>query len=222
MLLSQQYADHVPFAEISAILNLGVFSGSELPLLQGVLPEDGAMICVDPFGSEKLHDFVARDTAGDDRIDIVQAAIAGRQGTRSFQNLGGATTAVMKETPASFQVPAVTLRQILDRRPELYTNLLIKTDIEGAEIGILDDLIAVANQNRAALAISVYHSREQFTLIPNRLIDELEGYRYHFKRYRPFPAEAIFYAIPRELTQVNATHPYKRVWPEDMARSIQD
>jgi hypothetical protein len=98
----------------------------------------------------------------------------------------------------------------------LYSNLLIKTDIEGGEIGILDDLIAVSNRNRAVLAISIYHSREQFTLIPNRLIDELEGYRFHFNRYRPFPAEAIFYAIPEELTRVNAANPYKWVWPEDL------
>jgi hypothetical protein len=94
LLLSQQYADHVPFAEINGILNLGVFSGSELPLLQAVLPENGVMTCVDPFGSEKLRDFIARDAARDHRIDFVQAAIAGREGTRSFQNLGGATTAV--------------------------------------------------------------------------------------------------------------------------------
>ena len=219
LILSQHYVDYVPFSEVRSILDLGVFSGSELAILGAALPQDGAITCVDPFGSDKLSSFIASEVARDNRFDFVRAAIAGRSGTLSFKDQGGATAAVRDDGSATFTVPAVTLHQILDQRPELLTNLLIKTDVEGAEIDILDDLIAVSKQNRAILAVSIYHSAEQYTLIPEKLMDSLEGYHFHFNRYRPDPKEGVLYAIPDEYGEMDINNPYKRIWPDTAART---
>lgn len=77
----------------------------------------------------------------------------------------------------------------------------IKMDIEGAEYYALRGGIGVIKRDRPILAISIYHSVEDFYKIPNYLIDFLKNYNFYIRHHALLLCETVLYAIPKELTQ---------------------
>ncbi len=76
---------------------------------------------------------------------------------------------------------------------------LIKMDIEGAELAALKAGIETIKRYRPQLAISIYHSNEEFVSIPLYLGENLQNYTYKLGHYSPSICETILYAIPKEL-----------------------
>lgn len=75
----------------------------------------------------------------------------------------------------------------------------IKMDIEGAELPALKGGIETIKKDRPQLAISIYHSVEDFLEIPKFLHQELENYTFKIGHYSPTKVETVLYAIPNEL-----------------------
>ncbi len=75
---------------------------------------------------------------------------------------------------------------------------LIKTDIEGAEMPMLKSAIKTIQKCRPQLAISIYHSDEDFVNIPLFLAQNLENYIFKLGQYSPDVYETVLYAIPKE------------------------
>lgn len=75
----------------------------------------------------------------------------------------------------------------------------IKMDIEGAEREALKGGIETIKKCRPQLAISIYHSNDDFIKIPLYLYESLENYIFKLGHYAPRSAETVLYAIPKEL-----------------------
>lgn len=75
----------------------------------------------------------------------------------------------------------------------------IKMDIEGAELSALKGGIKMIKEHRPQLAISIYHSSEDFVNIPLYLKENLENYKFRLGHYSPKLSETVLYAIPKEL-----------------------
>ncbi len=75
----------------------------------------------------------------------------------------------------------------------------IKMDIEGAELPALKGGIQTIKRERPILAISVYHSLEDFWKIPQYLMSELKEYRYYVRHHSLIFSETVLYGIPKEL-----------------------
>ena len=75
----------------------------------------------------------------------------------------------------------------------------IKMDIEGAELSALRGGINTIKKCRPQLAISIYHSSEDFINIPLYLKENLENYKFRLGHYSPRLSETVLYAIPNEL-----------------------
>lgn len=75
----------------------------------------------------------------------------------------------------------------------------IKMDIEGAEFHALTGGINLIKRERPILAISIYHSLEDFWKIPQYLMAELENYRYYVRHHALIFCETVLYAVPNEL-----------------------
>lgn len=73
-------------------------------------------------------------------------------------------------------------------------------DIEGAELSALEGGIGTIKKCRPQLAISIYHSDEDFINIPLFLNDILENYKFKIGHYHPSLCETILYDIPSELS----------------------
>lgn len=74
----------------------------------------------------------------------------------------------------------------------------IKLDVENAELEVLKGAEKVLIQQRPQLAISIYHSDEQFFTIPLYLKKMLKNYEFRFAHYSPRYTESVVYGIPKE------------------------
>lgn len=59
--------------------------------------------------------------------------------------------------------------------------------------------IKTIEKYRPQLAISIYHSSEDFVNIPLYLKENLEHYKFRLGHYSPGLSETVLYAIPDEL-----------------------
>lgn len=76
---------------------------------------------------------------------------------------------------------------------------LIKMDIEGSELPALRGGKETIKSDRPQLAISIYHSNDDFINIPLYLYKELENYTLRIGHYSFDHCETVLYAIPNEL-----------------------
>lgn len=75
----------------------------------------------------------------------------------------------------------------------------IKMDIEGAEYPALCGGIRLIKRDRPILAISIYHSLDDFFRIPYYLMEQLDCYHYYIRHHALTFSETVLYAIPDEL-----------------------
>lgn len=73
----------------------------------------------------------------------------------------------------------------------------IKMDIEGAEYEALKGGINSIKRERPILAISIYHSLEDFWKIPIYLMSNLENYDFYIRHHALICCETVLYAIPK-------------------------
>lgn len=74
---------------------------------------------------------------------------------------------------------------------------LIKMDIEGAETSALKGGLEVIKRDRPVLAISIYHSIEDYYEIMKILLAELKEYNYYIRHHSMVFCETVLYAIPK-------------------------
>ena len=75
----------------------------------------------------------------------------------------------------------------------------IKMDIEGADMPALEGGIKTIPEGRPQLALSIYHSNEDFVNIPLYLNKNLKNYHFKLGHYSPWRSETVLYAIPEEI-----------------------
>lgn len=74
---------------------------------------------------------------------------------------------------------------------------LIKMDIEGAETNALLGGMNVIKRDRPVLAISIYHTVEDYYNIMKLLMKELTEYKYYVRHHSMVFCETVLYAIPQ-------------------------
>jgi len=82
----------------------------------------------------------------------------------------------------------------------------IKMDIEGAELDALKGAERTILRDRPKLAISLYHSLEDFETIPNYLKSLGIGYTYYLGHYTLFENETVLYAVPKKQGLMQKAH----------------
>ena len=75
----------------------------------------------------------------------------------------------------------------------------IKMDIEGSEFPALKGGIKTICRERPVLAISIYHSIEDYWRIPKYLMHELPQYKWYVRHHALVLSETVLYGIPCEL-----------------------
>jgi FkbM family methyltransferase len=109
----------------------------------------------------------------------------------------GGRPGVVLEGLETLTFETATLETIA-RRLNLARMDLVKSDVEGAEIALLDGAWTALRRFRPQLAISIYHQPSHFIDIPLRIAAELPSYRFFLRSYHFISNETILYAIPKE------------------------
>jgi len=186
-----QYNDYISLDQNSIVINCGVENGMELKLFNGVRE----IYNIDPGGDrylDKSVSYMMKDSPT--KINFIESVL--------YENTDVYT--LTEDKTESIQV--TTIKEVIDKI-KIDRLDLIKTDIEGAERFMCDDLIDACNRFKTQLAISIYHTNHarefneqlyDLVDIPSKLIDALsETYDFYMKRYSYERWELIFYAIPK-------------------------
>jgi FkbM family methyltransferase len=75
--------------------------------------------------------------------------------------------------------------------------VIIKMDIEGAELEALKGASKTITSCNTRLAISVYHKPEDLITIPQYILSLNANYELYLRHYEPYSAELVLYAIPK-------------------------
>lgn len=168
-----------------------IFLGTLAPAAQLVAVE------ADPA----IHEVLERNlrSFGLERASAVHAAVAARAGKVSFRQEGSHSGRIpLGGEPGDLSVPAVRLRDLVDGEVDL-----LKLDVEGAELSILEESEDVLESVQRVFVEYHSHVAEPQTL--DRLLALLtrKGFRYHIRPAfcldRPFVARRLLLGMDLQL-----------------------
>lgn len=81
----------------------------------------------------------------------------------------------------------------LDNRIESAS--LIKLDVEGAEIHVLEGARRIISQQKPKLAISAYHLPDDFSMLSDKVLSIRDDYRFKMRHYSPILFDTVLYAF---------------------------
>ena len=187
-----QYADYIKLDENSVIINCGVENGMELKLFNGV----SEIYNIDP----------GKDNYLDNTVKYILEKTKTKHhfiGYALYSDVGISTES---EKGKKFEIK--TLTDII-KKYDIKKISLIKSDIEGAERLMVDDLIQICTKYNSQLAISIYHTNRNggadealldLVDIPLKLIKALRNnYNFYFNNYCYERWEGILYCIPKNF-----------------------
>jgi FkbM family methyltransferase len=209
-----QYTDYVRISPEDVVLNCGVHGGQELLHYLAHLGPDGMCVNIDPLGHAYLTNEV-RTAISQSPSKIIEIAAALHDEPALLElpvepggmAVGNSVGLQIQGAPSQC-FRAVTLENLV-AEAGLEKIDHIKMDIEGSEERALAGGIEVIKRFRPGLAISIYHTPDQFLDIPLFLAEHLRNYHFFVRNYHFISNETILYAIPNE-------RPYTR-----RSRSIQ-
>lgn len=187
--LNNQYFDYNRIPEQSTIINIGVNDGFEIPFFLAEKPK--LLLNIDPTGEESLNKYVKhfyKNYSRQTKIIFCKDFL--------YKN-----DFVYKKNIAS---NPTTLKIIIEKY-KLEKIDFIKSDIEGMETELVNELESIMKKFRPIVAISIYHLDKtksdvnfQYTDIPLRLMQFCKDYLFTINHYTYHRSETILYCIPRE------------------------
>lgn len=185
---NEQYQDYLNFKNAN-LINLGVDDGFEIPLF--LSSNLNKLINVDPSGDRKLNSYTKRFISF--FKNIVKFDYSCLYNSNFFKDKN---------------IKITNLKSLIDKY-DCQKNLIIKSDIEGAEVSLVDELPEIIKKYRPQLAISIYHidnskfpENYQLVSLPKKIIDICKNYYFFLNHYSHNRRETIFYAIPIEKCEM--------------------
>lgn len=206
-LIKKQYLDKINKNEVKNLFDIGFHDGFNVIAYNKLLPNLSKI-----YGFEVIYDVVRKkyleDFLPQDKLKIVPLALGDCNKELNFyinrNHLPGSF--VSEITPSKINmgtnfehriVNVTTIDNFCEEggiQPDF-----IKMDIEGAEMAALLGGIKTIQECRPQLAISIYHSVDDFIDIPVYLDRNLKNYHYAIGHYSAWLPETVLYAIPEEL-----------------------
>jgi hypothetical protein len=203
LLENSQYQDYLNYDNYPTVINLGVFTGAEIPFF--LSKNINSIINVDPTGEEMLDPYtkVFVNFFRDKCIFMKKYLYSDAHIYNKLLPDNYKEIIYYEYTDEDF--PSTNLFEIFEGlKDDQKNNCIIKSDIEGLEYDMLSELPKIIEKYRPQLAISIYHIdtrlypiNSHLTLIPKKIIESCENYNFMVKHYSNNRRETIFYAIPK-------------------------
>lgn len=197
----KKYKDEIPYfnskltsMKIDRLFDCGAFDGDSAHDFVAVFDDYEKIFEFepDPTNVEKIKARVQNESIRD--LTIVQKGVWSETTTLRFASEGKSSSNVSDKGDI-----AIDVIKIDDMYDEFTHNSLIKMDIEGSEMAALSGAARVIREISPALAICVYHKRDDLITIPQYIDSLVETDTYdYFVGYQGLDlAELVFYAVPK-------------------------
>ena len=202
----KQYFEYINKNAIKTIYDGGFCNGIHALAFRKLLPNLEKLFAFEPMYEKFKDEIIDYYLRKENFTQIINKAMWEKDCELEFcenimsspaSRVAGANGLDIKSNEISLKVPATTIDTIREK-----TGLkadFIKMDIEGSELNALIGAKETIKKDRPQLAISIYHSNDDFVDIPLYLKSELKDYKFYLGHYSFDYCESLMYAIPKEL-----------------------
>ena len=201
----KHYFEYIKPEKIQTVIDAGAYDGlfslmflKKFPNCQKVYSFEP---CYESFKAPILDDIIKREN----RIEIIPKGLWSKQTKIEFrEELEAKVGSGIVSVKTDFNRPQKIISIDTDTIDNFAANKdikidFIKMDIENSEMNALKGALKTITAQRPQLAISIYHTNEQFLDIPVFLAKNLKDYIFRLGHYSTGELETVLYAIPTEL-----------------------
>jgi hypothetical protein len=73
---------------------------------------------------------------------------------------------------------------------------LIKIDVEGAELQVINGMKKTLSQSRPVITLSLYHNPQDIWTLPELLFNLCDNYSFFIRQHYFNSFDSVFYAVP--------------------------
>ncbi len=203
---SGHYLDFINKDIITTAFDIGAYDAYNSLVFKANFKNCNQIYSFEPIYEECKNDLLVPFIEEDNKIKIIKKAIWNKSGKSNFKE-------IPNERYKSGLVDVSSMKSHLERVQSLETISIdefieqekikkldfVKMDIENAELAAIEGGLSSIIKHRPQLAISIYHSGEQYTDILIKLNESLTDYVYKIGHYdNKSVSETVLYAIPKE------------------------
>ena len=204
------YLEYINRDAIKTIIDAGFFNGCNSLVFHKYFKNHKKTYAFEPMYEKDKTEFFDKLIKKADFCEIIPYCLYDKETKLNFaeqpSGMSGCKVLNNKEDLKSHQnlieVDAISA-DIYNSKYGLDKIDFIKMDIEGSEMNALKGAINTIREDRPQLAISIYHSLDDFVQIPVYLKEILDNYIFRLGHYNCNFAETVLYAIPKELYKEN-------------------
>ncbi len=182
----RQYLDHVILNKKNTVIEGGMFDGTNTRQFAEIVGPEGKVIAFDPLPA-RIPDLPPQ-------VVVENMALWKETTTLYLLDKGAGSTVSRTQADNAKPIRAVDLDSYLRGQHADY----IKLDVEGAELEVLQGAAETIRRHRPQLAVSIYHSPQDYFQVPLKIFSICTGYLFFLESYSPSMGDKILIAIPEE------------------------
>ena len=202
----KHYFEFIKKSKIKTVLDIGAYDCTHSLLFLAKFPNVKKVYAFEPLYETFKKDFLDElIKPNNNKIEIIKKAVWDKEEVLEFQQHKYETCSKLvkiapptEDTVNVIKVQTISVDKFAQQHPGMKADY-IKMDIEGAEQNALKGAIKTIQKDRPQMAISIYHTPQDFVEIPLYLHKNLKDYVFKLGHYCPNAAETVLYCIPKEL-----------------------
>ncbi len=195
------YLEYINKQAVETIIDCGFFNGCNAFSFKKYLKNLKKIWALEPaydINKDENYDILLKKL---NFVEILPYAAWDKKDNLEISIHGSGTTLVNKNPNAIYpkrKIPTISIDELCEENNIKKVDF-IKMDIEGSEQQALRGGGSIVKKHRPQLAISIYHTHDDFVSIPQYLAKTFDDYTFRLGHYHCGILETVLYAIPNEL-----------------------